>query len=166
MVNWEKNYFKMAEIIIGKDKFTITKTETVTLFFYAVRSRDGKWLRKKGYMGGGNSWVDNITNAKIYGKPGPAKAQITFWANNYPEHGIPDLVLITSGVCNYLDQSDRVKKLKIKKNIESARNKVHRLQSNINDYIVRNRKDRGQIILWKKELDEAKETLDKLKGYT
>ena len=47
----------------------------VDLTMYAIQSQDGKWFRAKGYGGAGNSWVDDIKNARIYGKPGPARAQ-------------------------------------------------------------------------------------------
>jgi hypothetical protein len=102
-----------------KDNFIIKKTEILGLNFYAVRSQDGKWLRAKkhGYnsFDTSGSWTENISEAKIYGKPGPAKTQITFWGNNYPKFGIPDLVKITTGECQYLDQEDRVKKAGVTK---------------------------------------------------
>lgn len=59
---------------MAKDELAVSRVETVRLDFYAVRNRDGKWLRSKGYGGFGKCWVDDISAAKIYGKPGPAKA--------------------------------------------------------------------------------------------
>ena len=35
----------------------------IDLKLYAVQSKDGKWLRAKGYSGSGNSWVENIEDA-------------------------------------------------------------------------------------------------------
>ena len=61
---------------------------------YVIRSRDGKYLRSKGYNGYGECWVDAITNAKTWSKPGPAKAQVTWWSKNYPDYGTPDLVIL------------------------------------------------------------------------
>lgn len=102
-----------------EEKFIVKKIENIELNFYTVRSQDGKWLRAKkhGYnsFDTSGSWTENISEAKIYGKPGPAKNQVTFWAKNYPTFGIPDLVLISSGECKFLDQEDRVKKAIITK---------------------------------------------------
>ena len=91
----------------------------VELNFYTVRSKDGKFLRGKkhglyGKIDSGKSWTDNITEAKIYSKPGPARSQCTWWANNYPNFGIPDLVLITTGKCFIVNEEERVKKQKKK----------------------------------------------------
>lgn len=80
------------------------------LTMYAVRSKDGKWFRRKGYSGYGDSWVDDIKRARIYGKPGPARAQITFWAENYPSHGVPDLVALKVTDMEVLDEAQRLEK--------------------------------------------------------
>jgi hypothetical protein len=106
------------------DDFTVTKVEEIPLNFYAVRSKDGKWLRAKGYGGSGESWVSDITKAKIYGNTRAPKAQITYWANNYPQFGVPDLVRITTGKCEYLDQEARVSDYKIKKDLKKAQSEV------------------------------------------
>jgi hypothetical protein len=114
-----------------KDNFVIIRSETLELNFYAVRSKDGKWLRAKGYGGSGKSWVDEMSKAKIYANPGPAKAQITFWAKNYPEYGVPELVQITTATCNFIDQEDRVKEAITKQEIEEHRRKLRRLETEI-----------------------------------
>lgn len=106
------------------DDFTVIKTEEIPLNFYAVRSKDGKWLRAKGYGGSGESWVTDIAKAKIYGNTRAPKSQITFWANNYPKFGVPDLVRITMGKCEYLDQEARVSDYKIKKDLKKAQSEV------------------------------------------
>ena len=119
-----------------KEEFIIKKTEVLEMSFYAVRSQDGKWLRAKkhhnayrGEFDSNGSWTDNIAEAKIYGKPGPAKSQVTFWGTNYPEYGVPDLVRIVSGKCEFLDQEDRVKKAELQKKIKQAKNDVARWES-------------------------------------
>jgi hypothetical protein len=147
-----------------KEEFKITKTENIPLNFYAVRSKDGKWLRSKGYNGYGDSWVDDIMKAKIWMRPGAAKAQVTFWANSYPQYGIPDLVQITSGVCNYLDQTERVAEVKRKKRIADAQQKVTNLEMRINNYLTRTRLDQSQVDKWKNELILANKQLDLVKG--
>jgi hypothetical protein len=83
---------------------------TTTLKLYAVINSDGKFFRSKGYGGYGQSWVDDISKAKIYPTSRPAKAQITFWGKNYPEYGIPKLIEMTATVTDIIDQTDRVDK--------------------------------------------------------
>jgi len=92
-----------------KEEFIVKSTEEVQLNFYAVRNKEGKWFRAKGFGGGGDSWVDNLSKARIYANPGPAKTQITFWAKQYPQYGTPNLVRITTGVLEVIDQEERVK---------------------------------------------------------
>ena len=146
-----------------KETFTIKKTETVNLNFYAVRSQDGKWFRSKGYGGGGNSWVDDLTKAKIYANPGPAKTQITFWAKNYPEYGIPDLVRITTGVCEYLDQTERVKDRIQKIKQKEIEDKIRNSEYKINNYLQKTQWDKQYIEKEKKDIVKFKEELKKLK---
>ena len=62
-----------------------------SLTIYAVRSKDGKYLRSTG-LKGGEHWVEDITQARLWSNIGPAKSQITFWAKNYPQYGTPQLI--------------------------------------------------------------------------
>jgi hypothetical protein len=84
------------------------------LKFYAVRSRDGKWLRRKGIDGWGDSWVDELTKARIYNRPGPARAQISYWFSNYPSYGCPDLVVFTAGISEIINEEERLLKARAK----------------------------------------------------
>lgn len=59
---------------------------------YVVRSKDGKFLRSKGYGGSGNNWVDALEKAKFFPKLGTAKAQVTFWFRTYPQFGCPEIL--------------------------------------------------------------------------
>lgn len=89
------------------------------LKFYAVKNKEGKFLRSKGYGGYGPSWVDDITKAKIYPKPGPARGQITWWASAYPEYGIPALIELYIGAVIEINEEERVNKaIKTKKRAE------------------------------------------------
>ena len=147
-----------------KQDFIIKKTETLELNFYAVRSLDGKWFRSKGQNGYGKSWVDNLADAKIYGKPGPAKAQVTFWGTHYPQFGIPELVHFTNGSANYLDQTERVTKIKEKKEIEKAQYEVNKIERTINNYIVKNNFNANYVSSMCDDLDKAKAKLKKLQN--
>ena len=125
-----------------KETIITVSTIDVELNFYAVRSKDGKWLRSKGYGGGGESWVTDITKAKIYGKIGPARAQVTFWAKNYPDFGIPDIVHISTGKCHILDESDRVKKAIAKIAKDEAQWQINYLKGQI-EYYTRKSQEYG-----------------------
>jgi len=70
---------------------------------YAVMNKEGKYFRNKGYGGYGKSWVDGLKKARIYSHPGPAKAQITYWAKTFPEYGIPVLVELRVKEMNIID---------------------------------------------------------------
>jgi len=146
-----------------KEEFTITKTEEVSLNFYAVRSKDGKWFRSKGYGGGGDSWVDDLTKAKIYSKPGPAKSQITFWGKYYPEFCVPDLVRITTGVCEYLDQTDRVKDRILKIKEKEIQDNIRNAEYRINNYLQKTKWDKDYIKKEKQNLEKYKEELKQIK---
>ena len=82
------------------------------LTLYAIKSKDEKYFRAKGYGGYGKSWVDDINKARLYTTISPAKAQVTFWANNYPEYGIPTIVVIEGKIVSELKQDKRVEKNK------------------------------------------------------
>ena len=91
------------------------------LVFYAVRNRDGKYFRAKGYGGYGNTWVDELAKARIYSKISPARAQVTFFANNYPNYGIPKLVELHVTKLVSLEETERVKQLQERKKMETAK---------------------------------------------
>src|SRR5579885_1835112 len=85
------------------------------LEFYLVRNQDGKWLRTKGYGGVGECWTDDVKRAKVYGRIGPARAQVSFWANHYPKYGVPDIVKLEISGFTIINEADRIKKQAIKK---------------------------------------------------
>lgn len=92
-----------------------------TLEFYVVRSKDGKYLRAKGYSGYGDSWVTDLKKAKVYTKRQGATAQITYWANNYPEYGVPELVPLIATLGEPIPQEERVAKVQKKKELEKLK---------------------------------------------
>ena len=86
-----------------------------TLNFYAVRNREGKWLRRKGYGGYGDSWVDDLKRARIYNRSGGARGQISWWYQNYPSYGCPDLVIFTATITEVVNEAGIIDKKKAKK---------------------------------------------------
>lgn len=117
------------------------------LEMFAVRSKDGKWFRAKGYGGYGSSWVEELGQAKIYPKISPARRQVTYWSNTYPEYGIPDIVKLKVTELEVLDEAERVEKAKITKERKELAHKKW-LEQEAYDNALR-------------KLEEAKETLKK-----
>ena len=77
---------------------------------YVVRSKVGKFFRARGQSGYGESWVTDIQNAKVYGKIGPARAQVTYWATAHPKYGVPDILKLEVTGLEVLDETARVEK--------------------------------------------------------
>ncbi len=120
------------------------------LELYVVRNKEGKFFRRKGYGGSGNSWVDDVALARFYVKIGGARAIVGFYASNYPAFGVPDIVKLTASESEVLDETERVKKSLAKK--QKAKEEAD----------LRNKKyalDRAQA-----DFEKAKKDLDKLRG--
>jgi hypothetical protein len=121
------------------------------LELYAVQSKDGKWLRRKGYGGSGACWVEDVNKARIYPKIGGARSMVTWWANNYPQYGVPSIVKLTISAIEVIDESKRVEKAKnsrekkeiaykiihkqeemkrLQEQIKNAENNLNKLKSN------------------------------------
>ena len=113
--------------------------QEIKLVLFAVRNNEGKFFRAKGYGGGGNSWVEDINKAKIYGKIGGARGTITWFANNYPKYQTPELLKLTVTGVEVIDDSERVKKAQDKKVKDNAkkdkRNAEYRLEMAQKDLI-------------------------------
>ena len=83
----------------------------ILMTLYAVRNKEGKWFRAKGFGGCGASWVESLTKAKIYPKIGQARSRVSFFANNYPQFGIPEIVELYVTTSKVLDETKWVKKV-------------------------------------------------------
>ena len=106
---------------------------TLPLELYAVRNKEGKWFRAKGYGGYGETWVDDINQAKFYAKIGQARSRVTFFANEYPTFGIPDLVKLTVTKMEVMNEGTRVKKAIQTKKEQEIKSKINRLKWEIMD---------------------------------
>lgn len=100
-----------------KKTLAILNTPTInnTLVLYAVRNSSGQFFRAKGYSGRGATWVNDINKAKIYGGTGGARGVITWFANNFPEYPIPELIKLTVTQMEVMDETARVKKTQERK---------------------------------------------------
>jgi hypothetical protein len=105
-------------------------TNNINLELYVVRNQDGKFFRAKGYQGSGNTWVDDIKNARLYAKIQPARTAVTFFTKNYPKFGRPEILKLEVASFSVIDEKDRVDKAidKLKKE-EQARNERNRLNN-------------------------------------
>lgn len=116
---------------------------TEELEFYAVRNKKGKWFRRKGYSGYGETWVDELSKARIYNKIGHARSQVTFFAENYPSYGIPDIVVFKVIESHVINEKERLKKKREKaekrseiRRIKMAREKLEEAQREYNEAVL------------------------------
>lgn len=67
---------------------------------YVVRNREGHFLRAKGLQGSNKNWVENLDTARFYTKLGQAKSRVTFFSREYPEYGVPDILVFELNIEN------------------------------------------------------------------
>lgn len=117
---------------------------------YVVRSQDGKFFRAVGYGGGGSNWVDTLDRAKFYPKIGPAKSRVTFFAREYPQYGVCDVLEFT------LDASQAkmmdMKETTVKAKVRIERKKLQREQNHREHEIKSLERDRDRMANRLKEL--------------
>ena len=85
------------------------------LELFIVRNSNGQFFRAKGYGGAGKSFVDDINSAKIYGKIGPARSVVTYFANTFPTYPVLEIIKINVAGYEVLDEAARVEKAKAAK---------------------------------------------------
>ena len=120
------------------------------LILYVVRNEIGQFFRAKGYGSGGSTWVDDINKAKNYGRIGGARGTITFFANNYPKYPTPELIKLTVSGFEVIDETERVRKAKAKKEKKEAEAKSRKAKRDLEDA--------------ERKFNDAKRTLDKIKN--
>ncbi len=118
----------------------------ITLKFYVVRNRDGKFFGAKGFQGYGDTWVDDIEKAKVYTKIGQAKSRCTWFANEYPKFGVPDIIELSVFDAKVIDCTKWVEKSQKRKAKREAEQ-----EKRIAEYRLKAAED---------ELKKAKENLD------
>lgn len=82
------------------------------LELYVVINSSGQFFRSKGFGGYGKSWVDDIKKARAYGKIGPARSQVTWFSNSYPDYPTPAILKLNIGSYEILNETERVEKAK------------------------------------------------------
>ncbi len=101
------------------------------LCLYAIQSQDGKWFRRKGYGGSGESWVENFVQARVFSKIGAARSVLSWWANNYTQYGTPNLVILHIDRVEKVDETDRIAKMKLKKQLAESNHEIRRKQKEL-----------------------------------
>lgn len=133
------------------------------LEFYVVRNKDGKYLRAKGYNGYGDSWVTDLKKAKVYTKRQGATAQVTYWANNFPQYGVPELVPLIATLGEPIPQEERVAKVQKKKEIEKLRRSIRNAERTFDEYKRELEHSRGRNPIQEK-FDKASSNLSSLQN--
>lgn len=107
------------------------KSDFEGLEFYAVRNREGQWYHRKGLSGYGETWREDVQEARIYNKIGHARAQVTYFARKWPSFGVPEIVVFKVGGTYVINEEERVKKQQEKeekkvgiRRIKTAREKL------------------------------------------
>jgi hypothetical protein len=103
---------------------------TATITRYAVRNSEGKWFRSKGYGGYGDTWTDDSSKARLYGKMGPARSCRTFFVTRWPEFGAPDIVKLECEPV-VIDDSAQLAKAKRKASTKKERREVQRAKDKL-----------------------------------
>lgn len=96
--------------------------------FFLVRNQEGKYFRAKGFSGSGLTWVEKAQDAKVYTKLGQARSRVTFFANNYPQYGIPEIIQIHVVAGEVLVEEKRVKKAIKTKELKDLQYKKKQLE--------------------------------------
>lgn len=137
---------KLRERLVKKADQSSKKT---LLTMYMVKNKEGKYFRFKGRDGYGETWVSDIKKGRLYSKISPARSIVTFFANTWPQYGIPDLVEMHILKEVVLDETDRVNKAIQKKKEERAAHDI--------------RTKEYELKKAEQELETAKQKLEKLK---
>lgn len=136
---------------------------SVDLMLYAVRNQEGKFFRSKGYGGYGQTWVDDIKSAKIYTKLGQARSRVTWFSNNYPEFGIPDVIELHVTNGTILNEQGRVVKAMAKKKREEINREIGNAQRKINEAQEQLQRAQDKKDLIKNQQEKIEKLKDDLK---
>jgi hypothetical protein len=144
----KKNTVKSEEI--KNEMAPVLISMNFPLILYAVRNSQGRWFRRKGYQGGGETWVEDVGKARIYTKIGPARACVSYFANSSDKYPPPDLVEFRVETATVLPESLRVKGQKDKKRLRELEN--HK------------RHEEWRLREAKKQLEEAQAEINRIRG--
>jgi len=130
--------------------------DTSDLAFYVVQNSEGKFFRRKGYGGSGDTWVEGLGTARIWAKIGAARSQVTYFANHYPSYPPPKIVKLTVTATEVIDETERIAAVREKKSRQKekrevwvAQQRLKQAQSDLkkaqDDYDREQRKQKGKV---------------------
>ena len=129
------------------------------LIMYAVRNDKGLFFKSYNDYSynnkNGGTWVDDINKARVYRGTGGARTAITYFAKNYPNNPLPELIKLTVSNVEVIDETARVKKAIDKKAMELVKSQERRAKWALEEA---DRKYKNA----QNELEMAKDRLDKL----
>lgn len=88
------------------------KLNLLDLEFYVVVNSTGQFFRAKGYGGAGESFINDAKKCRVYGKIGPARSVVTYFANAYPTYPNLQILKLNIGGYEVLDETARIQKAK------------------------------------------------------
>ena len=124
--------------------------DKIDLKLYVVRNKEGQYFHAKGRSSYGKTWVDDIQNARIYAKIGPARSIVSYFAKHYPKYGFPEIYELSIDSMTLKNETERVKKVLKKDAEEKLANEL------------RNKK--YEIELAEKQIKAAQEKLNQLRS--
>ena len=100
--------------------------------FYVVQNAEGKFFRRKGYGGSGETWVESFGKARVWTNITGAKSTVTFFANHYPKYPPPKIIKLTVGDVEVIDETERLAAMKLKKQKQKETQKVREAKQKLN----------------------------------
>jgi hypothetical protein len=119
------------------------------LTFFVVMNSEGKYFRRKGHGGYGDTWVEDIQRARVYAKIGGARGTVTFFANEYPQYPPPSIIKMTVTATEVIDETARIQAAIAKKKKQEEEYEVKEREHKLEDA--------------KKALERAKKRLKEVK---
>jgi hypothetical protein len=120
------------------------------LVLYAVRNKEGKWFRRKGFGGYGDTWVEDFYKARVYAKVGGARSVVSWFASHHPAYGVPDLVALEISSVRVIDEKARVEAARQKKALQQRAGELRHRQ--------------GELRRAEGNLEKARQDLEAIRG--
>ena len=127
--------------------------ETNKLKFYIIQHPNGRFLHHfSSYHGG--TWVDEITEAKIFLKISSCRSTVTSLFKFYPDQGVSSIIEITGGSFNVLNETDRVTKSIKKTQTEKINREKYHLEEKKKKIEIEVKKLQEELVTVNKSLSD------------
>lgn len=102
-----------------------------SIAFFVVQNSEGKFFRRKGYGGHGDTWVDGLATARVWTKISGARSIVTFFANHYLNYPPPKIVKLTVAATEIIDETERIAAARAKKQKKLERREIWLAEQNL-----------------------------------